>query len=86
MVAIAVNAVNAVNQIEPRWRLSFELEFLMPLRPSQPSSDIREIISVDKARQRLRGLLLEGASSDRTAPVGASYFDSLRDRALKASK
>nr|WP_245498593.1 hypothetical protein [Rhizobium leguminosarum] len=61
------------------------MEFLMPLRPSQPSSDIRDIISVDKARQRLRDLLLEGASSDRTGPVGASYFDSLRDRALKAS-
>ncbi|WP_197728054.1 hypothetical protein [Rhizobium leguminosarum] len=58
----------------------------MPSRPSQPSSEyVREIVSVDKARQRLRDLLLEGASSDKTGPVGASYFDSLRDRALKGS-
>jgi len=59
----------------------------MPSRPSQPSSGhVREIISVyDAARQRLRDLLLEGASSDKTGPVGASYFDSLRDRALKGS-
>lgn len=59
----------------------------MPSRPAQPSSEqVREIVSVDKARQRLRDLLLEGASSDRTGPVGVSYFDSLRDRALKASR
>ncbi|MGR9178439.1 hypothetical protein ACU8OR_23205 [Rhizobium leguminosarum] len=54
----------------------------MPSRPSQPS----RITSVDNAaRQRLSELLLEGASSDKTGPVGASYFDSLRDRALKGS-
>ncbi|MBB4114570.1 hypothetical protein FHT80_003921 [Rhizobium sp. BK226] len=58
----------------------------MPSRSSQPSSGhVREIISVYNAARRLRDLLLEGASSDKTGPVGASYFDSLRDRALKGS-
>src|SRR4051812_13156908 len=34
----------------------------------------------DALKQRLRGLLLEGASSAPTEPVGETYFDALRER------
>ena len=49
------------------------------------SEYVRELIRRDKERQHLRDLLLEGASSAATEPVDASYFDGLRDRALKQS-
>jgi antitoxin ParD1/3/4 len=45
------------------------------------SEYVRELIRRDQDRQRLRGLLLEGAAS---APVGqadAGFFDGLRERA-----
>jgi antitoxin ParD1/3/4 len=44
------------------------------------SEYVRELIRRDQDRQRLRGVLLEGAASPPTAPVDASYFDSLRER------
>lgn len=44
------------------------------------SEYVRELIRKDLDRQHLRGLLLEGASSESTAPADAAYFDSLRDR------
>lgn len=47
------------------------------------SEYVRELIRRDRDRQRLRDLLLEGASSEATGPVDAEYFDSLRDRALR---
>ncbi|MBB6219625.1 type II toxin-antitoxin system ParD family antitoxin [Rhizobium redzepovicii] len=49
------------------------------------SEYVRELIRRDRDRQHLRGLLLEGASSEATEAVDASYFDSLRDRALGQS-
>ncbi|WHO77256.1 type II toxin-antitoxin system ParD family antitoxin [Rhizobium sp. BT03] len=49
------------------------------------SEYVRELIRRDRDRQRLRDLLLEGASSETTEPVDANYFDSLRDRALRQS-
>ncbi len=45
------------------------------------SEYVRELIRNDQDRQRLRGLLLEGAASAPTAPVDRSYFDGLRERA-----
>ncbi len=38
----------------------------------------------DQDRQRLRGLLLEGALSPPTEPVDGSYFEGLRERVRKA--
>ncbi|MDG4899820.1 MULTISPECIES: type II toxin-antitoxin system ParD family antitoxin [unclassified Mesorhizobium] len=46
------------------------------------SEYVRELIRHDQDRQRLRGLLLEGASSAPGAPVGDDYFAALRKRAL----
>lgn len=44
------------------------------------SEYVRELIRKDQDRQQLRGLLLAGAQSAPTAPVDASYFESLRKR------
>jgi antitoxin ParD1/3/4 len=44
------------------------------------SEYVRELIRMDQDRQRLRQVLLEGASSPPTAPADAVYFDGLRER------
>ena len=44
------------------------------------SEYVRELIRGDQDRQRLRGLLLEGASSPQTKRADATYFDGLRAR------
>ena len=49
------------------------------------SEYVRELIRKDQDTQRLRALLLEGASSAPTAPVDASYFASLRDRVRRTA-
>ena len=47
-----------------------------------PSSEyVRELIRRDQDRQRLRSLLLEGASSPSAGLADPAYFDSLRKRA-----
>lgn len=45
------------------------------------SEYVRELIRKDQDNQRLREMLLDGASSAATAPVDAGYFQGLRDRA-----
>jgi len=47
------------------------------------SEYIRELIRKDRDRQRLRGLLLDGAASPAAAPANTEYFTSLRDRVRK---
>jgi antitoxin ParD1/3/4 len=47
---------------------------------STSSEYVRELIRKDQERQRLRGLLLEGAASAPTAPANDAYFDTLRRR------
>ncbi len=49
------------------------------------SEYVRELIRKDQDRWRLRRLLLDGASSPPTEPVGPAYFESLRAR-VRASK
>jgi toxin ParE1/3/4 len=44
------------------------------------SEYIRELIRKDQDRQNLRQLLLDGAQSEPTEPVDATYFERLRDR------
>src|SRR3546814_7199022 len=44
------------------------------------SEYVRELIRKDQDIQRLREMLLDGASSTPTAPVDAGYFQGLRDR------
>ncbi len=45
------------------------------------SEYVRELIRDDQDRQRLRALLLDGASSPAAAPLDAAYFEALRARA-----
>ncbi|WP_229729547.1 type II toxin-antitoxin system ParD family antitoxin [Agaricicola taiwanensis] len=44
------------------------------------SEYVRELIRRDQDRQKLRSLLLQGASSPPTAPVDDAFFQSLRAR------
>ena len=50
------------------------------------SEDVRELIRKDQDIQRLREMLLDGASSAATVPVDAGYFQSLRDRVTQRAK
>jgi len=45
------------------------------------SEYVRELIRRDQDRQRLKGLLLEGAASPSVGPADQAYFDELRLRA-----
>ena len=47
---------------------------------STSSEYVRELIRKDRDRQRLRGLLLEGAASPSAVTADADYFDRLRGR------
>ena len=47
---------------------------------STSSEYVRELIRKDRDRQRLRGLLLEGAASPPAATADADYFDRFRGR------
>ena len=44
------------------------------------SEYVRELIRTDQDRRKLRGLLLQGASSVPGQPVDTAYFDALRQR------
>ena len=48
------------------------------------SEYVRELIRADQDRERLRKLLLEGASSKATAAIDETYFSSLRNRIRQA--
>lgn len=50
------------------------------------SEYVRELIRKDQDRQRLRGLLLEGAASAPTSPASRAYFDGLRKRVRRSPK
>ena len=51
---------------------------------SSSSEYVRELIRKDQDRQRLRGLLLEGAASPPSDTADAHYFGQLRDRVREA--
>ena len=48
---------------------------------STSSEYVRELIRRDRDRQRLRDLLLEGASSAPSGEADEAFFESLRERA-----
>ena len=47
------------------------------------SGYVRELIRRDGDRQRLRGLLVDGAQSRPTLTADGAYFDGLRERARR---
>ena len=52
---------------------------------SSSSEYVRELIRKDQDRQRLRGLLLEGAVSSPAVTADARYFGRVRDRVGEAA-
>ena len=50
------------------------------------SEYVRALIRRDRDRQRLRGLLLEGAESPSAVAACADYFDRLRDRVRESGQ
>ena len=50
------------------------------------SEYVRELIRKELDRQQLHSLLLEGDGSEPTQAVTPAYFDTLRDKAVNASK
>ena len=53
---------------------------------SSSSEYVRELIRKDQDRQRLCGLLLEGAESPSSVTADAHYFGQLRDRVREAGQ
>ena len=47
------------------------------------SEYVRELIRRDQDRQRLRGLLLDGAASAPASSAGKAWLDGLRERARR---
>lgn len=50
------------------------------------SEYVRELIRKDQDIQRLREMLLDGASSAAAAPVDAGYFRGLRDHVMQRTE
>ena len=50
------------------------------------SEYVRELIRKDRDRQRLRGLLLEGAASPKAVTADAHYFEGLRAKVRDAHR
>ncbi len=53
---------------------------------STSSEYMRELIRKDRDRLHLRGLLLDGAASARSAPADSAYFDALRTRVRRRAR
>ena len=53
---------------------------------STSSEYVRELIRKDQDRQRLRGLLLEGAASAPAVTADAEYFERLRRQVREAGR
>lgn len=52
---------------------------------STSSEYVRELIRADRARTRLRELLIEGGTSPQGVVADSSYFDELRERVAEQS-
>lgn len=50
------------------------------------SEYVRGLIRKDRDRQRLRGLLYEGAASSSAVKIDSDYFDRLRDQVREAGE
>ena len=53
---------------------------------STSSEYVRELIRRDQDRQKLKGLLLQGAKSKKGAVADAAYFDGLRQKLKQRKK
>ena len=55
-------------------------------RYSTSSEYVRELIRREQDKQKLRDLLMEGASSPPAGPADEAWFESLRQHAIKHAK
>lgn len=72
--------MSTMNITLPKPLKSFVDEQVMLRGYSTGSEYVRELIRRDQDRQRLRGLLLEGAASAPGLAADTAYFNSLRQR------
>lgn len=72
--------MSSMNITLPKPLKSFVDEQVMLRGYSTGGEYVRELIRRDQDRQRLRGLLLEGAASAPGRAADTAYFNSLRQR------
>ena len=78
--------VSTMNISSPEALKSF-VDQQVSARGYRSSSEyVRELIRNDQDRQRLRGLLLEGAASPPMVNADADYFGRLRDHGREAAQ
>ena len=81
-----INSMTTIN-ISPPDTLKAFVDQQVNMRGYGTSSEyVRELIRKDQDIQRLREMLLDGASSEATAPVDAIYFQGLRDRVTQRAR
>jgi antitoxin ParD1/3/4 len=75
-----VQPMGTMNVSLPDGLKSFVDEQVAARGYSTSSEYVRELIRKDQERERLRGLLLDGAASAPTTPADDAYFGALRRR------
>ena len=78
--AIQLHDMSTMNVSLPHSLMSFVDEQVASRGYGAASEYVSELIRRDRDRQRLRGLLLDGAASGSTAPADEKYFGELRER------
>jgi antitoxin ParD1/3/4 len=76
--------MSTMNISLPRTLKSFVEDQVAARGYGTSSEYVRELIRKDQDRQRLRGLVLDGAASEPTSPVDEAYFEGLRDRVRRS--
>jgi antitoxin ParD1/3/4 len=80
------NRMSTMNISLPEGLKSFVDEQVTTRGYGTSSEYVRELIRKDQDRQRLRGMLLEGATSAPGQPVNTAFFAGLRRRARPKSR
>ena len=83
---VSVAAMSTMNISLPEALKSFVDQQVSTRGYSTSSEYVRELIRKDQDRQRLRGLLLEGAASGQAVTADADYVERLRSRVHEASR
>ena len=78
--------MNTMNISLPETLKSFVDDQVSARGYSTSSEYVRELIRKDQDRQRLRGLLLEGATSPPAVTADADYFNQLRGQVRDAGR
>ena len=71
--------MSTINVLLPEALKEFVEDQMRARGYSTSSAYVRDLIRKDQDRQRLRGLLLEGAASPQAGTADADYFDRVRE-------